>query len=814
MRTLSGFRYLCLSLVLLVMLFAAYSNTFSSPPVLDDFHTFVDQPSVRVSNWNLGNIKLLTHTEFGLRRLIPMATFSFDFWIGHGELFFFHLTNLVIHFLCFLSILFLVYQIIDCAQRYCGTKEITTSPWEIAIWVAGIWVLHPIQTSAVTYLVQRMASLQALFHMLCVAFYLSGRSNHLETKSLNAKSMGFYISSLICFVLACLSKENAAMIPVVVLCAEGWFFQPSLFRRIPRFARKHWMICAITLLVVCFAAWHMMPSILGGYKTRSFTLGQRLLTESRVVVWYVSLLLFPDPSRFSLEHDVVVSTSLIHPVTTLFSISILLVFASSTFIYRKKYPVITFGFLWFLLNLFIESSVVPLELVFEHRMYLPSVGILLSIVVAGWSLARLCFSRAAERDFRVVTWCVVALVAAGLTLATFDRNSVWKDPVTFNRDNVAKAPLNPRAHANLASALASAGKYEEAIKEARTSIELSKKFYEQYCVAVNAIVSAYMAMGRNDEAVSEGESLLKERDKDSDAGALPAVLMNLAMAHQRQGDYAGAVNDALDALKYDRLLAGNGRSDVDEIGVVFLKTVLQEAKDKGVDLSHSDIGELVNLPIETCIAKILIDSGYREKGRELLERYIASNPHDEPSKTLLESMRKEDEADKLQSGKSDFTKKYVLNPFSQFNASMALAFLVRSNNLPLPFLKVGEVFLDYALKISPNSPDAHLLKGWYYYSKNDWKEAVREARRAIDLDPDYAKAWLGMGFFLLKAGNPAAEVIMAFQKSLELYPGSPQQSAIAGIILSLQESPPAGTGGPATSPLQGSASRIPNSGRG
>ena len=154
----------------------AYSNTFSSPPVLDDFHTFVEQPLIRIQQWSVENLSAISGTVFRWNRWIPLITFSMDLSLGKGEVFFCHLTNLLIHFCCFLSVFFLTYQLRCAVQdQSTASKDALLSASTLAIWVAGLWALHPLQTNAVTYLVQRMASLVALFIVLSVAFYVSGR---------------------------------------------------------------------------------------------------------------------------------------------------------------------------------------------------------------------------------------------------------------------------------------------------------------------------------------------------------------------------------------------------------------------------------------------------------------------------------------------------------------------------------------------------------------------------------------------------------------------------------------------------------------
>ncbi|MGV8074939.1 MAG: tetratricopeptide repeat protein, partial [Syntrophobacteraceae bacterium] len=220
--------------------------------------------------------------------------------------------------------------------------------------------------------------------------------------------------------------------------------------------------------------------------------------------------------------------------------------------------------------------------------------------------------------------------------------------------------------------------------------------------------------------------------------------------------------------------------------IKLLRQTIGAAGSEGIELDRDSNVDERNLPVETRIASLLLRLGYREKAKELLTKSVIADEQDENSRSLLQTILREDNLDEIQRNKKDFTQKYVYHPFSSFNAGMAAAFLSRKMQLPSPLVKIGERLLDYALELKPDSADAHLLKGWYYYERNDFTAAVDEARRALDLEPDHYRAWLGLGIFLIGA-NQTYEAVAAFQKTLELYPGCPERSRINGLIAGLQE---------------------------
>jgi protein O-mannosyl-transferase len=770
--------------LLFLMLFSAYSNTFSSPPVLDDFHSFIYSPQLQVKTWSLETLRSISQTIFGWSRWIPLLTFSWDIWYGEGELFYLHLTNYSIHLSCLLAIFFLVFQFTKRAHIHAISKEPVPQSWVLAFWVAGLWALHPLQTNAVTYLVQRMASLMTLFYVLSIASYVAGRSLHLQASRLNFKTICFYSFAFLSTILAFLSKENAAMIPVMLLITEAWFFSPSILCRIVSFGRKHWVLSlGIVVAVLVIAAPFLQQSI-SGYKTRHFTFGQRLLTQPRIIMWYISLLLYPHPGRLSLEHDVELSTSLLQPLSSLFSIACLMALLFWAIWQRKSFPIITYGIIWFFLNTLIESSFWPLEMVFEHRMYLPSVGLILSLVAAAYSLCHGLFHGHSGRDLIRLSWCASAVLAACLTLATFERNQAWSDAIALNTDSVLKAPKNPRAHANLAVALSRAQRHEEAIREAERAINLGQKYFEQYCVAANTIIQSYRGLSKNETAISEGERLVRERPAESDARSWPSMSLNIAAAYLAMGNLERAHQTVREGLVHNSRL-----SPAEPLHVVtavnLLRSILREAEIKGIDMDlGGSLGQNTQ-SIEAMIAGTLIDLKYRKEAKQVLEASLVKGAEDKQISSLLHTLIEDERLDAVQQSKRDFTSKYVYKPFSRFNACMAVAFLIQKRHLPSPFIRVGEVFLDYAVTLREDSADAHLLKGWYHYERSEHEEAVADARRALELDPIYARAWLGLGFFMVKA-NQSAEAVVAFQKALELYPGSPERQVILDILASLK----------------------------
>ncbi len=780
--TLSQQSIAIISLFLLILLiYSSYCNTFYSPPVLDDYHSFVEEKKIHVDELSVQNLISLSQTNFGWERWVPLITFAIDYRLGEGEIIYFHITNLLIHILCALSIFLLILQLLEIKSK---SAELNPKilPYSYAVWISAFWALNPVQTNAVTYLVQRMASIQTLFYVLTILFYVVGRRNQTEL-GFGLRSRAYFIASFLSALGAIFSKENSAMLPVMLIATETWFFSPDLLLSVTNKLRKNKRkLCAIIVIgfpVALYLGFCVFEKVTAGYATRSFSLSERLLTEARVVIWYMGLLLMPIPSRLSIEHDVAVSTSLFNPPTTIVAIVLLSILLFATFRYRRRFPLITYGGIWFFLNLIIESTVVPLELVFEHRLYLPSIGFFLFIVVACvWILGRL-LGKLNSSEFLKVSWSAFFIIASVLTLLTFQRNEAWQSFVSFNQDAVEKAPGNPRAHANLAVAYGRSGKYDEAIKEAEIAISVGKPYREKYMVAASAIVSCLVGLGKPKEAAERAEELLKDRPEDFDGKSLPNFYLQLAEAYRQAGQLEKAYQSALSGLKVAQH-AGASFYDKKLISGMLVR-LFKQAGEEAIDLDSTDDKDLHGEQLKIRLAKLFFKFGEADYAKVLLQDADAINSNQKTANELLLEIQQNAELNREQGEKWSFSDKYIHHPFSPFRFCMAVAYAVRERRLPLTFLRIGEYFLKEALRLQPKNPDAHLLMAWYHLEKKEPEQAISSARRALEFDPKYAKGWLGLGFFLMAAGRNQ-EALHSFQNVLALYPGCPQRSTIEEIL--------------------------------
>lgn len=522
--------------ITLAFICISYSNTLNSPLVLDDRDSFVEIPNVFIDDFSIASLSKLANTRFGKRRLIPLATFALDHRLSGGSITQYHVTNITIHLLAAVSLYFFLSALFQTEAasrtlRFIKHKEL------FCLIVVAFWGLHPVQTNAVTYLVQRMTALAALFYILSLAFYVMGRLK----RQWIAKCILFG-GCVLSAIAAFLSKEISATLPLMILLIECTFLSPGLFGRILR--RIKWYhyvgVFVVLLLLAPLLARPWQEMVLGGYQLRHFSLEERLLTELRIVVFYLSLLVLPLPGRMNLDHDFPVSQSLFSPPSTIASLFVLCFFLYVAFKYKNRYPLIALGIFWFFLTLVIESTVIPLELIFEHRLYLPSIGFFIALMGCADALLSKPRSADSRQAGRIFTLAVI-IIACFLSIATTLRNNDWRDEYTIYNDMRRKSPNKVRVHTNVSRPLVLMGRYDEAIAAQKQALALGTGFQEEAMNAANNIMVVLMAQEEYEQAISHGEEFLKAMNSSMDFRSFPKFMYNLGNCYFKTGEYDRAM---------------------------------------------------------------------------------------------------------------------------------------------------------------------------------------------------------------------------------------------------------------------------------
>ena len=765
--------------VLAILLFSAYSNTFFNLPVMDDFHSFVDEPNVQIESVSLESLQKLSQTEFGFGRLIPMATFAWDFFWGKGHVWAFHVTNFLIHLSCVIILFFFLKFLFRCAELQCCEKHSSplTRFWLIFC-VAGLWVLSPVQTNAVTYLVQRMTSLATLFYLISITFYLQARFCQ-RREGTSAKVVGFYFVVMISALGSFFSKEISATLPIVIIILEVMFFTPDLFWRIFKRKKIFWPLVLLIIITGLIFVVVVLPLFLEGYGHRHFTLSERLLTELRVVSSYVFLLLLPLPRFMNFEHDVALSTSLISPFSTLFSIFFLLFLLFYAWKIRNSQRLISFGILWFFINLVIESTFIPLELKFEHRLYLPSIGFYLALVVGVEAiLKRRSFIKSLRIENKALIISSIFILFSMLSGMTYVRNSYWISNLTLYSDCVHKAPGKARNHVNLARAYALAGDYDKTIEEGEAALLVGRRGYEEYWGAACNIVSAYVAKGDIQQAIQKGESFLKgDIPEQAKQNSYPLVLHNLGLAYLQLDDYSAAYGHFLQAFNFMVQCGELPNLSNFEADLVTVLSKVYDERDDFADEIGLDLCD--KSTIYRIIADLFYDRGKYDRALYYCEFGLKENPDSQWCFILQKKIEEAFTANQQQLRKGTLKSKYLHSPFkSHFNFYMAMAYLQEKMNVS--FGRGVLFYLARANEINPLSADTYLLESWHLYRQEKIEAALEVIDRGIQLDPEYARLWVNRAIYALTAGHNQ-DALYAANKVLTLYPGYPYRNKIEAI---------------------------------
>ncbi len=367
------FAGLALLLFGVLAVFSVYWPGLQGGFFFDDHPNIVLNPGVKLHSLSWESLRLAWSSgisgQFG--RPVSQLSFALNHYFNGFSPFAFKLTNLVIHCLNGVLIYLLGYQLLDSLRRRLNLKDV--SLW--AALVAFAWMLHPIQLTSVLYVVQRMTSLSVFFLLIALILHISARRRNNQ----NWVTISWLMAAWCVFwPLSVLSKETGVLLPGFVAVYE------LIIRRSEQgkldVPGRGVLILAV-LLVVSVVPYLVSPLgqwIASGYEIRSFSLVERLLTEARVIWEYLSWIAFPRLESFGLFHDdITLSTSLFEPWLTLPAVLGLIGLSIWAVVASRRFPLPAFGIVWFLIGHSLESTFIPLELVHEHRNYLPLFGVLL-----------------------------------------------------------------------------------------------------------------------------------------------------------------------------------------------------------------------------------------------------------------------------------------------------------------------------------------------------------------------------------------------------------------------------------------------------
>ena len=525
--------------VLILALIGAlsYSNTLKVPFIFDDFPNIVENAFTHDPG-NFSSPGKLFGTIQG-RRYLGFLTLALNYHFNGTQTAGYHAVNIIIHISgAVMLYLFMLNILSQTGGVYRSAK--TGMERATALFAGALFVSHPLQTQAVTYIVQRFSSLAALLFLCSLVTYAAAR----RADQVAGKAAALYIASLVSAFGAFITKENTVTLPLVLLAYELIFIKQGLKRM--AFSVLPFMILAtlvpIQLIYSAPAGKFSIEGILGAVRLDSdMSRWDYLLTESRALITYLRLILLPVGQR--LVYDYPVYPSISNAVVLMSSVvHVTLVGGAIALIKRpvgRRAACVAFGVLFFYLTTLVESSVFPIaDVVFEHRAYLPAAGIIIALT----SLSAELYERmGASRAYMVLP----AVLIGVLCFATFSRNDVWKTELSLWQDNVSKSPSHQMSRFALADAYYYENRFDEAIRHYAESIRLDPKH-----------IGSYINMGLSYQTLRQYKNAetVYMRAIGIEPGS-PVLLVNLANVLGLQGRSDEAISTYLKAIEIAPMFA-------------------------------------------------------------------------------------------------------------------------------------------------------------------------------------------------------------------------------------------------------------------
>ncbi|MBW2109224.1 MAG: hypothetical protein JRI36_11255, partial [Deltaproteobacteria bacterium] len=301
-----------------------YANTLQVPFLFDDQQNILQNSYIRIMELDPKGLYDAAFKKHTSNRPVSNTSFALNYYFHRYHVMGYHLVNICIHILAgillfrFVEVTLELDAAVSINREAClpcisqpsdcwGSKGLSIS--NLSLLAALLWLVHPVQTQSVTYVVQRMTSMAAMFYVLSLLLYIKGRLAGRQEKRL-----AYFSGTVLAGFLAIGSKETAATLPFFILLYEWYFFQ-DLSKKYLRQALPYLLGAALLLglLVFCYLGPDPIRAIRMGYADQPFSLLQRVMTEFRVVMYYLSLLLWPRPTRLNLDYDFVLSRSWLDP---------------------------------------------------------------------------------------------------------------------------------------------------------------------------------------------------------------------------------------------------------------------------------------------------------------------------------------------------------------------------------------------------------------------------------------------------------------------------------------------------------------------
>jgi tetratricopeptide (TPR) repeat protein len=513
-----------ISFVLIALIsIIAYNNTFEVPLQFDDGAHIVERDKIK----KFENYTTAKHWASINNRPLAHFTLAVNYVISEMDTTSYHIFNLIIHILAGLIAFLLTREILSLPMFSRRYKPLARD--SIALFTALIFVSHPIQTQAVTYIIQRMTSMAGLFYMLSVYLYILARNKQIKANSLQSGAMLLVIAG-VAGVAGFLSKQSAVTFPLAWLLTELFFIRD----RKGRFMKKYFRIATIMVLLITAAglAYQGLPR-----ETTEVSRGEYLMSQFKVYPKYLQLLVVPYGQN--IDHHVIFPKDFFQ-LEIIGGLLLLLLTAAAGYFSYKKYRLVSYGIFWYFITASVESSIIPIrDALFEHRMYLPMFGF--SLIVSDVLVRNLGKKKLAYANYALASLTVI------YTIATISRNEVWQTTKSLWQDSVEKAPGKERNWYWLAAANLLDQNREEAMEAYNMALKNNPQF-----------VMAWNARANLKKEINDFEGALKDYNQALELNPQYAkAYYNRGVLNAAMKEYDKAIEDYEKSIKF-----GYGQSAV------------------------------------------------------------------------------------------------------------------------------------------------------------------------------------------------------------------------------------------------------------
>ncbi len=781
-------------IAVLIIAFAGaviYANTLNNPFVFDDAPNILENPSIRVTTLDFPSLHAAASEGTNITRPLGCLSFALNYYVGGYNPAGYRLVNIVLHLINGILVYLITLMVFGRLLPGAASSASTTSEFPsesdlsgpasipaLALFAALIFTLHPVQTQAVAYVVQRYTSMAALFYMGSLLFFMKARSlmapprsggSSPESKTRRTRTggergksgvkgkkagprgkkargrgkrtgpeksdpgkgsrigtWGLFAASISCGVMAVLSKQNAVSLPGAILLVEFLMFD----RTWKGWKRKAmWMAPLFAVLLGC--VFYVSGVLTGEVGFGAFledvsemtrqteTVGRwaYLCTQFNVLVIYLRMLFLPLGQ--SADPMYAFKTGFFDGFTPMAFAFLVALAAAAVWSVRKR-PILSFAIAWFFITLSVESGIIPIsDAMFEHRLYLPMLGFALF-------LGHLPVYFPARRRTAVLAAVCIVLFSLGVT--THVRNRVWRSKIALWADAAEKNPDNHRAQSNLGIALVKSGKHTEGVERLHASVAAKPDFAQGRFNLGRALEDRGDLDGAA-EAYSETVRLNKRYVK---------AHINLGVIRGRQGRYEEAAVHFKRALKVNRRLPAAyanlgmalSRLGKEEEAITHFRTALRLDPDSG--------------------------STHYYLGLALARRGDAETAAKHFNETLRLIPKHAGARQALQAGlaglarRTDPSAGRPVDPGARDELARRIE----------------------AARATPGSADAHYNLAVVLAERGRRSEAVRQYSEAIRIDPGHARAHGNLGVLLARA-NRLDESLIHFHQAILLKPDSP-----------------------------------------